>query len=556
MKYKITTLLCCIFVTLTSFIAIGSRDGKQSADGPKIVNIVNFIRLLEPRDASITEDVLYQTVVKQVEMMKKYKLPGTFLLQYDALIDQRYQKLLTALPKKSFEIGAWWELPQPLIEKAGLKWRGRYPWDWHADVGFATGYTPAEREKIIDVYMADFKKVFGYYPKSVGSWFIDAHSLNYMYQKYHIIASSNCKDQYGTDGYTLWGGYWNQAYYPSKINSYMPAQNAANQIPVPIFRMLGSDPIRQYDTGLGTERQGVITLEPVYKFGGGDKGWVDWFFNTFTHDHSLGFNYTQAGQENSFTWKDMAKGFEIQMPLIARLKQEGKVRVETMEQSGIWFKKNYKVTPATSFSVTKDIEGSNLKTLWYNSRFYRMNILWEKSGLRIRDIHLFNEAFPDKYTTEVATSNECSFFTLPVVDGYLWSGKDLLAGLRLKALIDGKEIQLLGGTPKFTDDGKNTVHVSWPLTSVKGRLEIELNEKTATVKLVGTEKIDWYLDLTTAETAKLPFGKIDAKQLNCNFEGMAYGIKAIAGGFSKTDGTILRIKPVKNAVSLNLDVTE
>jgi hypothetical protein len=104
-------------------------------------------------------------------------------------------------------------------------------------VGFATGYTPAEREKIIDVYMADFKEVFGYYPRSVASWFIDAQTLKYMYDKYQIVASANCKDQYGTDGYTLWGGYWNQAYYPSKINSYMPAQNAANQIPVPIFRM-------------------------------------------------------------------------------------------------------------------------------------------------------------------------------------------------------------------------------------------------------------------------------------------------------------------------------
>lgn len=27
----------------------------------------------------------------------------------------------------------------------------------------------------------------------------------------------------------------------------MPAQTAVNQIPVPIFRMLGSDPMYQYD---------------------------------------------------------------------------------------------------------------------------------------------------------------------------------------------------------------------------------------------------------------------------------------------------------------------
>lgn len=559
MKHQIKSfaivLTLSLFLMLTSFsyiLPLGCKTG-SNGDDPKLVNIVNFIRLLEPRDSTITQDVLYQTVVKQVEIMKKYKLSGTFLLQYDALMDVRYQKLLTALPKGSFEIGAWWELPQQLIEKAGLKWRGRYSWDWHADVGFATGYTPAEREKIIDVYMTDFKNVFGYYPKSVASWFIDAHSLTYMYEKYHIVASANCKDQYGTDGYTLWGGYWNQAYYPSKINSYMPAQNAENQIPVPIFRMLGSDPVRQYDTGLGTTRQGVITLEPVYKFGGGDKGWIDWFFQIFTQDRSLGFNYTQAGQENSFTWKEMAAGLEIQMPLIAKLRDEGKLKVETMEESGIWFKKKYKITPATSFAVTKDITGSDLKTIWYNSRFYRINLLWENNGLRIRDIHLFNEKFPDRYTTQVATSNECSFFTLPVVDGYIWSNQKEIAGLRFKALVDGKEILLKGKDPVFTDDGKNTVHISWPLTSIQGSLEMELNDKTFNIKLVSKQKLNWYLDLNTAEAAKLPFKVISPAKLDCDFEGTAYNLMVTKGAFSQpANGPVFRLQPADNAIALNM----
>src|SRR6185312_5683045 len=214
-----------------------SREIRKNNSHIRIVNIINFIRLLEPRDSNITEEVLYQTVVKQVEMMKKYNLGGTFLLQYDALLDPRYQKLLKGLPADKFEIGGWFEIPQPLAVNAGLKWRGDAPWDPRAAVDFATGYTPREREKLVDVYMRYFKRIFGYYPKSVGSWFIDAHTLNYLYKKYGIIASCNCKDQIGTDGYTLWGGYWNQAYYPSLKNAYMPAQNAKNQISVPIFRM-------------------------------------------------------------------------------------------------------------------------------------------------------------------------------------------------------------------------------------------------------------------------------------------------------------------------------
>jgi len=471
-------------------------------------------------------------------------------------MDHRYQDLLKSLPKDSFEIGAWWELPQPLIEKAGLKWRGRYPWDWHADVGFSTGYTPAEREKIADVYMEDFKSIFGYYPRSVASWFIDAHTLQYMYDKYRIVASANCKDQYGTDGYTLWGGYWNQAYYPSRINSYMPAQNAASQIPVPVFRMLGSDPVRQYDQGISSPRQGVITLEPVYPEAGGSESWVNWFFRTFTEDPSLNFNYTQAGQENSFTWSAMAKGFEIQMPLIAGLRDKGRIRLETMEQSGRWFSANYKVTPPTSFSVTKDVEGSDRKTLWYNSRFYRMNILWEEGSLRIRDIHLFNENIPDIYTTQVATSNECTFFTLPVVDGYLWSKPGQLAGLRVKASVRGQEVILKGGDPVFRNLDKETVLVSWPL-SQGGALQLTFKEKTVSIKLTGNQSINWYLDLETAPGASLPFTNISARQIDGSFEKFNYHVSAGKGGFSKpTNGAVFRLQPEENEIRLNLASTD
>jgi hypothetical protein len=523
-----------------------------SAQTPRIVNIVNFIRLLEPRDSSITEDVLYQTVVKQVALMRKCKLRGTFLLQYDALMDPRYQSLLKSLPKDSFDIGSWWELPQPLVEKAGLKWRGRYPWDWRANIGFATGYTPAEREKLIDVYMADFFRVFGYYPATVGSWFIDAHSLSYMYSKYHIVASCNCKDQYGTDGYTLWGGYWNQAYYPSKINSFMPAQDTSWQIDVPIFRMLGSDPIRQYDNGLGSSRQGVVTLEPVYAFGGGDSAWVHWFFDVFSSGPDLGFNYTQTGQENSFTWRAMAKGLETQFPLIAQLRDEGKVRVETMEESGRWFRSKYSLTPATSFTALKDIDSGGRKTLWFDSRFYRINLLWEDSTLRIRDIHLFNERFPSVYETEAATSNECRFFTLPFVDGYLWSKPGQIAGLRLKARIDGKEVVLTGGEPVVVVEDDSTMLIRWPLKTVAAELQIELTERSVALRLKGADAINWFLELNAADSVSLPFVWIGPSRIDCRFEEMSYSIGLDKGiGLKPDSGVVWRIRPQTSTIIMN-----
>lgn len=537
---------------ILAFLMVKTQPGQYRNDSvPKIVNIVNFIRLLEPRDSLVTQEVLFQTVVEQVAILKQYHLKGTFLLQYDALMDHRYQDLLKALPPGDFEIGGWWEIPQPLVERAGLKWRGRYPWDWRANIGFSTGYTKAERKQLIDTYMRDFKRVYGYYPKTVASWFIDAYSLAYMHDKYGIVASANCKDQYGTDGYTLWGGYWNQAYYPSKTNSYMPAQHSQNQIPVPIFRMLGSDPIRQYDNGLGTSRQGVVTLEPVYRFGGGDSAWVHWFFQSFVRDPSLGFNYTQSGQENSFTWQAMEKGFRIQMPLIAKLRDEGQLRVETMSASGTWFRNKYPVTPATSFSVDQDIAGSDRKTTWYESRFYRVNLIWENGTLRIRDIHIFNERLASTYENRPATSNECSFFTLPVVDGYLWSKPGQIAGLRLLAGPSGKSQPLEGGTPIFTRTGPSSLHIEWPLTSVKGNLEIDLEEKRMEIRLTGNDDLDWFFELHTAPGIKLPFTSIQSKTLSGSFQGIPYQVNAPLGHFSKgLNDARFTIKPEKKVISL------
>ena len=549
-------LLALLSVYLLSSYALHENNLKVSsreAAQPRIVNIINFIRLNEPRDPKITEDVLYQTVVKQVAIMRKYKLKGTFLLQYDALLDPRYQQLLKALPTDSFEIGGWWEMPQPFVEDAGLPWRGNAPWDPRADVDFSTGYSLAEREKLADTYMAKFKNIFGYYPKSVGSWFIDAYTLNYLYKNYGIVASSNCKDQIGTDGYTLWGGYWNQAYYPSLKNAYMPAQHEENQIPVPVFRMLGSDPVRQYDNGLGTGRQGVVTMEPVYKFGGGDASWINWYFKQFIEGESLAFAYVQVGQENSFTWDAMAQGLQIQFPLIARLRDEKQLKVETLAESGQWFRAHYDVTPATAVTVNQDLQGSELRTVWFDSRFYRANLLWEKGTLRFRDIHLFNENLASAYLKEKSTSSQSSFFTLPLVDGHIWSSPQKIAGLRFKAIINDQEIDIKGEDPKISSKRVGELHISWPLTSREGTLVIDMDERQMQISMEGNPSIEWFLDLSTAPTANLPFKKIEKSKISCQFEGMSYAINAKTGSVSQpADSIAFRITPTNNQIILNL----
>jgi len=549
-QIKLRIILCVLSLAIAGQASL-AKEADARSNSPRIVNIINFIRQCEPRIDWITEDVLYQTVVEQIKIMKQHQLKGTFLLQYDALIDARYQKLLKGLPAEVFEIGAWWEIPQPLVENSGYKWRGRYRWDWHADVGFATGYSPREREKLVDTYMLDFKRVFGAYPKSVGSWFIDAHTLQYMYDRYGITASCNCKDQIGTDGYTLWGGYWNQGYYPSRKNAYMPAQNAVNQIPVPIFRMLGSDPIHQYDNGLGTGWQRVVSLEPVYTGGGGNADWCQWYFDAFVDGAAMAYGYVQVGQENSFTWKRMKKGFEIQMPMIARLQKEGKVTVQTLGQTGQWFKDKYRVTPPTSVTVLNDHSDKDQKTVWFNSRFYRANLLWDQGTMRFRDIHLFDERVASDYLTKPGTSTQCLYDTLPVVDGFRWSSSQTVAGLRLRS-VAGLEIK--GRTPTVDDSNDGELTVRWSIDSPKGEIVITFDETSVSISAEGSIEGNWLLELSSDKKAKLPFRKVDAKELSGTFRNTPYTISAIRGVFASEPDSRLRIEPEEDRIVLDFSI--
>ncbi|HXI72755.1 MAG TPA: hypothetical protein VNN22_20645 [Verrucomicrobiae bacterium] len=404
-----------LLATLPLFGSVLSAAGKADANEPRIVNIYNFVRNSDYRVPD-SEEVLYETTRKQIELIKPTGLPATWALQYDALINPRYQKLFKEQLGPKDEIAAWWEIPRPLVKKAGLQWRGHdHEWDSTANVGFSPGYTPEERRKLVDIYMADFKAIFGCYPRTVGSWFIDEVTLEYMAERYGIVASCNCKDQVGTDGYTLWGGYWNQAYYPSRLNAYMPAQTKAGQINVPIFRMLGSDPIYQ---GYAT---GMWTLEPVYPQAGGSTDWVAWFMKEMIQQPSLGFAYTQAGQENSFGWEAMKTGLTLQIALLARQAKAGEIQIMTLEQAGEWFRHKYIVTPPTAVVALDDWKHENRKTVWYDSRFYRLNMLWENGRFFIRDLHCFDQKVVSPTHDSALTTTFLAYETLPMMDSALWS---------------------------------------------------------------------------------------------------------------------------------------
>lgn len=557
---KTKTLFLILTLAAATATACARTVGVTGTDNqPRIINIVNFIRQTDYR-VEDSDRKLYETVCRQVELVNRYDLPATFLLEYDALINPLYQKLLKTKLRNGAEIGAWWELTQPHIEAAGLKWRGEHPWVSHANIAFSTGYTKEERERLVDAYMRKFKDVFGTYPKSVGSWYIDAHTLAYMHDRYGIEASCNCKDQIGTDGYTLWGGYWNQAYYPSRLNAYMPAQTGAGQIPVPVFRMLGSDPIYQYDDGLGNERQGVISLEPVYKHAGMNRKWVDYFFDALTDGPCLAFGYAQAGQENSFTWDNIREGLEMQMPLIDSLRRAGKVRVETLGESGRWSRKRFPLTPATAVTTVSDVRGEGNKTVWYDSRYYRANLLWEKGRFRFRDIHLFDERFKSEYLDTPGTVDRFLFYTLPFVDGFMWSKGEDRAGLSLvRTGSDGQAEELRLDSPEVKERGRSVLEVRGN-DQYGDTFRITLHDDRIEVSSPDADKdVAWALQLHAAPGTELPFTDVGGKSANAVFRGHSYSVTCSEGRFEKAaegDSHVLRIIPDNGKITIDCAVRQ
>lgn len=474
-----------------------------------VINIVNFIRGWDSR-ASWN---LAEPVREQVKLAEKYpELPITFLYQYDALIQPEFVEL-TRNCKAKTEIGIWIEMSKPLIEAVGMKWRGRkeLEWDWYSGVDMTVGYTIEERKCIIDEIMRLFKEIYGYYPKTVGSWVLDAPSVQYMEEKYGIDAALICKEQWGTDGYSLWGGYYSGGYYPCKNNILCPAKSMDEQINTPVFRMLGCDPIDQYMSGIGKERQAVESMEPVYEDSGADSDWVKWFLKETFKNENHGVNYCQVGQENSFGWKRMGDGYTMQMALFEEKRKAGEIEFELVRETGKHFKEQYRQTPCTTVDAHKE----NSSTFWYNSKCYRSSLYVQNHKLLLRDIQIFNEAYKERYFNAVAVGRDCFLDNLPLVDTFKWSTtEDIGGGYFVK---DGKTVDAIND---FTVDCSEDDMLSAKIPTADGTVEIVCTENKMSFSFPCA---GYRLDMLTYHIASSAYAFENGK-IKCRYENFDYEV--------------------------------
>lgn len=497
-----------------------------------IVNIYNFIRMshVEP-SVFIPDD--FETVRNQMTLVRQYGFPATYALKYDALMEPRYQELLKMYSGERDEISAWWEITGQLCEKAGVAFRGTWAEDYddRVDSAYSIGYAPEERRMLVDAYMADFYQVFGFYPKTIGSWVLDTVTLSYAAEKYGILGAAICRDQMGTDGFTLWGGFPNGIYYPSKSNENIPAADKEHQLTIPMFRLLGPDPIYNFEQDVRDGLQGVYTLEPSWLTGRNPE-WISWYFRSLTQEDSLGVGYAHVGQENNFLWENIRPGMEPQLKELKQLLEKGVLRVETMADSAEWFRNTYRLTPPMSFQASEDWDKTkNLSAQWYACGSYRLGFLGEGGRLRIRDCFLYRHDYPSRYLNGPMKGTKSLFDALPLLFPQRWT--DRLGQRPFLRLISQEGAEPTGAIRYGAVDG---------LTSQAQLLDRETGHPLATftmrpdhILLEGPYSLcfDYLPNLTACR----------GRQVLLEHEGFSYG-------FEVTEGRILSRLPLPGNDSL------
>jgi hypothetical protein len=99
LKYSGQTILAAGCAPLA--MAITQPLGASDSHGMRCINVINFIRAVEPR----FETDLLLPVRKQMELVLQHQLPATWLLQFDALVSGPFVSFLKVHMADSHEVG-------------------------------------------------------------------------------------------------------------------------------------------------------------------------------------------------------------------------------------------------------------------------------------------------------------------------------------------------------------------------------------------------------------------------------------------------------------------
>jgi hypothetical protein len=298
--------------------------------------------------------------------------------------------------------------------------------------------------------------------------------------------------------------------------------------------MLGQDPVYYYDKEFklpdGRRVGEPDTMEPVWT-SGRSASFVKGFLGMISDSQTLEFAYVQLGQENSFSWTDMAEAYPMQMKALADLRDTGKVHVETMGDSGRRFKQAFSITPVQAqiqlddpFENTDPAEGS----IWYQSRFYRADLQVKGDLPYLRDLTVYSDKFPQPFLTEATRLHEVEQRMPAVLDGYHWRKEPQLAkepGAGGFFTLGGERLRL-AGKPTISETGQS-LHAELPIQG--GRvLHIVFEEQRVHAQLTPSGESTLCLSFEW-DASKTALTTVQPKLVSYRWQGFDYAVQVIRG---------------------------
>ncbi len=374
--FKITLFVLTLVVTLL-------YPNKILAASNSYVTVVNPVRgadFWDPKDQK-PEDA----VKGELDELKKRNIPATFLIRPDVFTNAKIINLLKN--ERSYEKGVFLEVTPQFASLANIKYNESGNWHWAGSV-FLTGYSKEDRVKLIDASFSKFKDTFGDYPKSVGAWFIDSFSLNYMYEKYGISAALIVSDQYSTDNYQIWGQYFGYPYYPQKTHTLLPAQTLENKIPVVITQWAPRDPVNGYGKAV---EESTLSVQPndYIDFHDLDINYFKKITSLYLDQQYNQVNQIVVGLENSYSWNKYKGEYTKQMDVLDQDRKKRKLTFLTMSEFSEIYKKTFPNLSPEQIIVSNDPLGTENKSVWFMDVFYRAAWFYGRDGSILRDVRQY-----------------------------------------------------------------------------------------------------------------------------------------------------------------------
>ena len=334
---------------------------------------ITIINPLRGNELGHESDDLAESLKAQWQITKEAEVNATWLWQYGALEnDEMTNFAKSQMPNQEF--GIWLEIDRNHAQKAGVLFRGQGPW-YFSDGLLLSSYDVADRKKLVDTVFAKFKETFGYYPKTVGSWWVGADSLVYMQKKYGITASLKASDQFDLDKYSIWGAPWSIPYVASAENQAIPANSWTESSKVVMLQWAARDPSRGLEDPLYSVQD--------FPARGIDFSYIDYMASIFLRKQTDNLVF---GLENGGTLETFGKYYEKIVKKARELEKNKKAKVMLVSEYVGQFLSKQETFGATRHFLTKDFLNDD-QSFWYHSVNYRVGIKKTDNKIYLIDLH-------------------------------------------------------------------------------------------------------------------------------------------------------------------------